>query len=971
MNNNTGNGGGDNINDDDEFIDDDPITDPWDDVVSFTGRNLLLQEGGADVKKGKLTELKITWDDFVDRLENPLVAEYTFADYTVPTHEHLKLQRKSANGYWLKGPANPEAKNARGKVKRRQTLNTHVIACDFDAAPADFDARFKKLFGKYVWVAHTTHSSSPTNKRVRAVFPLRDAVSHAEAEAITLWIFSTTGWWHGSTESVVQNQAMFFPVIASDQEYGFYESGGTQWLDGKSIINMIFPDGIGKEHLPMPPEEYVTERKQRSQKQKEVLRAGRAKKQGVQDDPFGKPSWASAFCETYSIERAVEMYIPHTYFQPHGDAADRMRYSESTSGTSGVALFERDNGEYHPDGGHVWAFSYHGSDPHADILMNAYDMCRRHLFGDTDVSKTKMNNLCREDPMVVQAYEARQAEAANRGESVRVKVDAYQFTEHGQHLQQQADMMDVPVESVLAPNTGQVWDMDPPTQSEDDRQYRTHLDWIKRWVLAPYWEKEKLQLNQDAVEKIMLLSRELNCFWFDEYTNTFRCRQTVLMHERYWKEDERIPVEFVRNIIARYIVAFFGGNVTRQLETVIIDYIKRERSYDRMKEWFANLPAWDGVPRIGGMFHRYLGAPDDDFTNTVCAKFFSAVAARAAEIHPEGATEEARKRGVQYHQMPVLIGAQGLGKTSFTQAIVPQRSWVQELGFDILTNPKRLIEETRTATVVEMGELVGGKRDIDANKRAISASVDTARVAFAQESETKPRRFVLIGTTNEDDFLQDLTGNRRMIPIYCTRETQLTEAERSQIRTDVPQLYAEALAYLKVEPLMYQKPEHRERLTELSRDHMATEIKLLRNEIVDAIEWIYKRCQAGQPWAVRDFWQYGPVIKEIYDYIHRGEVMDDGGHYAAGVASGMGHLRASQMKGKKFNTHIGKEYAKHLKALGFKPSKRKIPESFRAATAVIMPDTYNAREPFYNANESTANSIVDGTFFFQDRDEVE
>lgn len=38
---------------------------------------------------------------------------------------------------------------------------------------------------------------------------------------------------------------------------------------------------------------------------------------------------------------------------------------------------------------------------------------------------------------------------------------------------------------------------------------------------------------------------------------------------------------------------------------------------------------------------------------------------------------------------------------------------------------------------------------------------------YARHTESRPRRFVMVGTTNVREFLSDLTGNRRFLPVRC------------------------------------------------------------------------------------------------------------------------------------------------------------------------------------------------------------
>ena len=66
------------------------------------------------------------------------------------------------------------------------------------------------------------------------------------------------------------------------------------------------------------------------------------------------------------------------------------------------------------------------------------------------------------------------------------------------------------------------------------------------------------------------------------------------------------------------------------------------------------------------------------------------------------------------------------------------------------------------------------------------------RLPYAKFDEAFPRQCVFVGTTNEDQFLRDATGGRRLWPVTVTRviDIEALAAERDQ-------LFAEAVAAFK------------------------------------------------------------------------------------------------------------------------------------------------------------------------------
>ena len=64
-------------------------------------------------------------------------------------------------------------------------------------------------------------------------------------------------------------------------------------------------------------------------------------------------------------------------------------------------------------------------------------------------------------------------------------------------------------------------------------------------------------------------------------------------------------------------------------------------------------------------------------------------------------------------------------------------------------------------------ESVFRRRDIAATKAFLSSDTDLVRAPYARKAEKMPRRSIIVGSTNEDQFLNDSTGNRRfwVVPV--------------------------------------------------------------------------------------------------------------------------------------------------------------------------------------------------------------
>jgi predicted P-loop ATPase len=73
-------------------------------------------------------------------------------------------------------------------------------------------------------------------------------------------------------------------------------------------------------------------------------------------------------------------------------------------------------------------------------------------------------------------------------------------------------------------------------------------------------------------------------------------------------------------------------------------------------------------------------------------------------------------------------------------------------------------------------------------KSFASRQVDRARPAYGRHRIDRPRRGIQVGTTNEPEYLQDQTGNRRFWPVTPG------DIDLAALRRDRDQLWAEAAA---------------------------------------------------------------------------------------------------------------------------------------------------------------------------------
>ena len=130
-----------------------------------------------------------------------------------------------------------------------------------------------------------------------------------------------------------------------------------------------------------------------------------------------------------------------------------------------------------------------------------------------------------------------------------------------------------------------------------------------------------------------------------------------------------------------------------------------------------------------------------------------------------GAVARAYSPGCSMSWLPILVGAQGIGKSMFSRSLVPEKLFAE-----VSTPLETLMKEQyrlHVAWLLELPEIdhFFQSRNIENFKNLITTRCDEVRRPYATLPERLLRRFVMIGTTNRNQFLVDSTGNRRFVPL--------------------------------------------------------------------------------------------------------------------------------------------------------------------------------------------------------------
>lgn len=202
--------------------------------------------------------------------------------------------------------------------------------------------------------------------------------------------------------------------------------------------------------------------------------------------------------------------------------------------------------------------------------------------------------------------------------------------------------------------------------------------------------------------------------------------------------------------------------------------IAHEQTFHPIIDYLDGLK-WDGTPRIDMMLRDYAGADDTELNREFGAKFLIAAVRRV------------KQPGVKFDTMLVFEGPQGTGKSSFAEILAVQNEWFCG-SLSLKSDDKTKAELLSGSWIVEVQEMDGiRKASTQELKRFLSTRRDKYRRAYGRDATTYPRQCVILGSTNDQKYLFDQTGNRRFWPVFAGK------VQLDKLRADVDQLWAEAV----------------------------------------------------------------------------------------------------------------------------------------------------------------------------------
>lgn len=509
-------------------------------------RELKLATGRSRWEK-KWKNQEVSWSELVGILSETHRTVETQAEYRAMS-KNKQDTIKDIGGFV--GGALKDGHRQNGNVLCRS-----MLTLDLDFAGKDFWDDFIML-NDYAACVYSTHKHTNDKPRLRLIVPLARDVGPEEYEAIARRVAGDIGIDQFDDTTFQPTRLMYWPSTSKDGEY-FFRCQEGEWLE---------PDEVLARYNDWRDCSFWPESSRAVQKRHKL-----ADRQG---DPLSKEGLIGAFCRTYSIQEAIEKFLPDVY-EPCS-MENRYTYIGGSTAT-GLVLYED-----------KFAYSNHSTDPASGILCNAFDLVRIHKFGELD-EEVKENTTVSRLPSM-----AAMLEFVGLDEETK-KTNAHDKVESAKQ-----DFKDVGMD-------------------DDDEDWISKLKTDKKGNFESTIDNCVIVLQNDPRFKGKIALNEL--YHQEEATQDLPWRKGTRSTQALQDNDDAA----IRHYFER-IYKITGKDKIKDA----VEIVAQRNSYHPVRQYLDQVE-WDGHKRLDKLLIDYLGADDNEYVRAVTRKTLVAAVARVYE----------------------------------------------------------------------------------------------------------------------------------------------------------------------------------------------------------------------------------------------------------------------------------------------------------------------------------------------------
>lgn len=661
-----------------------------------------------------------------------------FKDNVIRTKETMEEYKKGDRDFKLKAKDKGGfiAGTSEGNTRDALSIRTrNMITLDMDYCPANVldiirDKQEKTKELNFRFFVYSTHSHTKEEPRFRVIVPLAQEITVEKYEPIARAIAGIIGMEFFDATTFQINRIMYFPSVSADGDYVCEQFGMDDWND-------LNPDDMLDRYM-----DYLNIAEFQKPIYIEGLKVDRIQDGKVKDSRKTKYRIVNAFNTEYTIRQAIDEFLQEQYEKSGND-----RYSYKQGESKGGLVILNDQ----------YAYSHHGTDPAQGRLLNAFDIVRIHKFGKQDEKKT--------DQEEYDTYD-KNTSYTSMVEYIRGNLPA--VMRHMPEIQQLKKN-----EKEFATNV-----VETEKNSVEEGDWKLTLDYTGG-------EKDRHPKSNARNIKLIFENDEYfkDLFYYDSLKDAICFDRTPPWNKEKTKGD------FVTDEDDSEIRVYLNSVYQIAGKDLIYDSVVHQSSKVRrhpIKTFFANLPEWDGKPRVETIICDLF-----DITPNAYYK-------EASKSWWVGIVQRIMRPGSKYDMMLVLSGEQGIGKSQFGKSVAtpywkgdmttidsqPNYYGDDELPFD----KKDAYEQLNGIMIYELPEFEKyyKKSDTSTIKSFLSKTSDKYRRSYGRRVSEYRRQCVFIATTNDMRPLRDRTGNRRFLPFY-------TRISKNTSRLYNPQYWSEEI----------------------------------------------------------------------------------------------------------------------------------------------------------------------------------
>ena len=278
-------------------------------------------------------------------------------------------------------------------------------------------------------------------------------------------------------------------------------------------------------------------------------------------------------------------------------------------------------------------------------------------------------------------------------------------------------------------------------------------------------------------ESVLIIEQFLN--------DNYRLRRNVLSGKVGFKSRAELSAEYrpltqeaLNSIIIQALREGLDEDCNPKADITMYVNSEEVRLYNPVLDFLNDLPQWDGQNHVARLFSRIPGISSEQLA-------YLSIWLRSAVAH-----------WLQLDTMhgnevvPVLIGAQGCGKTTFLRRLLPRQ--LREYYLDHLNLSNKFDKEMALTNnlLVNLDELEAIRPSQHAAlKQTLSKNKVNGRPIFGRAQDDRPRYASFVSTTNNPHPLTDATGSRRYICLTISKGQFIDNVGD----IDYEQLYAQVL----------------------------------------------------------------------------------------------------------------------------------------------------------------------------------